>query len=337
MRSTPWASLLAALACLSACKHVDPMHVRADGSSTVYPLTEAAAEEFGKTNPNARVTVGISGTGGGFKKLCAGETDVHDASRPITSAELALCRKSGIEFVEVPIAYDGIVVAVHPNNTWATSITTAELARLWAPEAQGRITRWSQIREGWPDREIHLYGAGVDSGTYDYFTEAIVHREHASRGDYTSSEDDNLLVQGVAGDELALAFFGIAYYEANRSKLRALAVDDGRADNGDGPIAPSTESVQRGTYQPLSRPVFLYVARGSLDRPLVAAFVQRCIDSSPRLSREVGFVPLPALAYALGRARVEFRRTGTIFAGTGSAVGLPIDELLAREQANTGS
>jgi phosphate transport system substrate-binding protein len=313
------------------------MHVRADGSSTVYPLTEAAAEEFGRTNPNARVTVGISGTGGGFKKLCAGETDVHDASRPITSSEMELCQKSGIDFIEVPIAYDGIVVVVHPNNTWATSITTAELARLWAPEAQGKVTRWSQVREGWPDREIHLYGAGVASGTYDYFTEAILHREHASRGDYTSSEDDNLLVQGVAGDELALAFFGIAYYEANRSKLRALGVDDGRPGNGEGPIAPSTESVQRGTYQPLSRPVFLYVARAALDRPTVASFVQRCLDTSPRLAREVGFVPLPERAYAFGAARIEARRTGTIFTGTSSAVGLPIEELLAREQAHSGS
>jgi phosphate transport system substrate-binding protein len=308
-----------------------------DGSSTVYPLMEAVAEELRRANADLRITVGISGTGGGFKKFCAGEIDVQDASRPISPSEVEHCQRKGVAFVEIPVAYDGIVIVVHPSNTWATSITTAELARLWAPEAQGRVTRWNQIRESWPDREIHLFGAGVDSGTYDYFTEAVLHREHASRGDYASSEDDNVLVHGVAGDELALGFFSLAYYEANKNKLRALPIDDGRADNGDGPIAPSIESLQRGTYQPFARPVFIYAAARALDRPAVSTFVQQNLSVAPRLAREVGFVPLPDRAYELGRLRIAERRTGTIFKGTASAIGMPIEKLLEREQAKPGS
>jgi phosphate transport system substrate-binding protein len=321
------------MAGIPACKRGEPVIVRIDGSSTVYPITEAIVEEYQRTNREARVAVGISGTGGGFKRLCAGDIDACDASRPIKPTEIDLCSRNGVAYVELPVAYDGIVVVVNPKNTWATSLTTAELARLWAPEAQGRVTRWNQVRADFPDREIHLFGAGVDSGTYDHFTEAIVGRQHASRGDYTSSEDDNVLVQGVAGDELALGFFGYVYYAENRTKLRALAIDDGRPENGDGPIAPSPETVRSGTYQPLARPVFVYVARRALDRQEVASFARAYLDLVPRMASEVGYVPLPVRAYTLDAERLAGRRTGTLFGAQGSAVGISIDALLAREQA----
>jgi phosphate transport system substrate-binding protein len=305
--------------------------IRVDGSSTVFPITEAVAEQFQKTTGNARVTVGISGTGGGFQKFCRGETDISDASRPISSSEVAACRQAGVEYIEVPVAYDGIAIVVNPRNTWAEHITVEELRRLWQPEAQKRVTRWSQVREGWPEREVHLFGPGVDSGTYDYFTQAVVGTEHSSRGDFTSSEDDNVLVQGIASDELALGFFGLAYYEENRTRLKALPVDDGDATNGDGPIAPSAETVRGGTYQPLSRPLFIYVAKSALDRVDVASFVRFYLESAPGLVREVGYVPLPEQAYVLARERVEARRTGSMFEG-GSQVGLSIEALLQREE-----
>jgi phosphate transport system substrate-binding protein len=200
--------------------------ITVDGSSTVFPISEAVAEEFQKTNPNVRVTVGISGTGGGFQKFCRAETDISDASRPIKAAEIEACQKAGVEYIELPVAYDGLAIVVHPKNTWATSITVAELKVLWAPEAQKTVTKWNQIRRSWPDREIHLFGAGVDSGTYDYFTEAVVGKEGASRGDFTSSEDDNVIVQGVAGDEAALGFLPLAYVEQNAAALKVVPVDD---------------------------------------------------------------------------------------------------------------
>jgi len=307
--------------------------VKVDGSSTVFPITEAVAEEFQKSHPDVKVTVGISGTGGGFKKFCAGETDLSDASRPIKPAEVEACAKAGIEYVELPIAYDGIAIVVHPANDWAQHITVEELGRLWAPEAQGKVLRWSDVRTGWPEREIHLFGPGVDSGTYDYFTEAVVGKEHSSRGDFTSSEDDNVLVQGIATDELALGFFGFAYYEENRDKLKLLPVDDGKPDNGDGPVAASLETIRNGTYQPLSRPLFVYVATRALDRPEVARFVEFCLTQGAPLIAEVGYVPLPERAYPLALQRVRDRRTGSMFAGKGSLVGVTIDTLLEREAA----
>jgi phosphate transport system substrate-binding protein len=310
-----------------------PATVQIDGSSTVFPISEAVAEEFQKSHRDTRVTVGISGTGGGFKKFCGGETDISDASRPIKPSEVELCGQNGVNYVELPIAYDGLAIVINPRNTWARDITTVELKKLWEPEAQGRITRWSQVRAGWPDREIHLYGAGFDSGTYDYFTEAIVKKEHSSRGDYTSSEDDNVIVQGVAGDELAMGFFGLAYYEENRDKLRTLPVDDGNDANGKGAIAPSLETVMDGTYQPLARPIFIYVRTSALDRPEVAQFVEFYLTNAAKLVREVGYIPLPDRAYELARARVAARTTGSLFGGAGSQVGVRIDQLLEREAA----
>ena len=287
--------------------------IQVDGSSTVYPITEAVAEEFQKANPRARITVGISGTGGGFKKFCAGETDISDASRPIKPTEIETCAQAGIAYVELPVAYDGLAVVVNPRNTWAASMTVAELKRLWEPDAQDRITRWNQIRTGWPDEEIHLFGAGVDSGTFDYFTEAIVGTEDASRGDYTSSEDDNVLVQGVSGDQYALGFFGFAYFEENQDKLTLVAVDDEDETNGPGPIAPSPETVRSGTYRPLSRPVFIYPKVSALDRPEVLSMVSFYLDQGAALVREVGYVPLTDAEYALVRDRLARRVTGTMY------------------------
>lgn len=323
--------MLAILLVLSACSRPSATLVKVDGSSTVFPITEAVAEEFQGANPGTKVTVGISGTGGGFKKFCNGETDLTNASRPIRPPEEELCKSKGLEYVELPVAYDGLAVVVNPKNTWVQSITTAELKRIWEPEAQGKVTRWSQVRPEWPDQELHLFGAGVDSGTYDYFTEAIVRKEHASRGDYTSSEDDNVIVQGVATDPLALGFFGLAYFEENRDKLKLVPVDDENAANGQGPILPTLDTVINGTYQPLARPLFVYVAKRALERPEIANFVKFYLANAPTLTREVGYIPLPDAAYRLAQARADERRTGSLFGGKGSQVGVSIESLLAAE------
>ena len=305
--------------------------IRVDGSSTVFPISEAVAEEFKIANPGVDISVGISGTGGGFKKFCRGETDISDASRPIRAAEMDTCQKAGIEFIELPVAYDGLAIAINPKNSWATAVTTAELKTLWEPAAQGKVMRWNQVRRGWPDREIHLFGAGVDSGTFDYFTEAINGKEKASRGDFTSSEDDNVLVQGVGGDELALGFIPLAYVEQNKDRLKLLPVDDGKADNGDGAITPSFETVRNGTYQPLSRPLFIYVARKSADRPEIQAFVDSYF-SQPELMREVGYVELTPQIYDLAKAHFAAKKVGTAFGSGGSQVGMTLEALLAREK-----
>ena len=308
-----------------------PASITIDGSSTVFPISEAVAEEFQSSHPDVRVTVGISGTGGGFQRFCRGETDISDASRPIRPSEIEACAKAGIEYIELPVAYDGLTVVVNPKNTWATSTTVEELKKLWSPEAQGKITRWNQVRPSWPDREIHLFGPGVDSGTYDYFTEAVVGKEGASRGDFTSSEDDNVIVQGVASDELALGFVPLAYVEQNRERLKLVPVDDGTPDNGDGPISPSVDTVRTGTYQPLSRPLFIYVSRAAADRPEVQAFVASYF-TQPGLMREVGYIELTPEIYQLAQKHFDNRRVGTAFGEGGSQVGLKLEDLLERER-----
>jgi phosphate transport system substrate-binding protein len=306
--------------------------IKVDGSSTVYPIAEAVAEEFKKDNPGIDVQIGVSGTGGGFQKFCRTETDISNASRPIKPTEIATCKQSGVEFVELPIAYDGLAVVVNPKNTWAASMTVEELKKLWAPGAQGKITRWNHVRSSWPDREIHLFGAGVDSGTYDYFTEAVVGKEGASRGDFTSSEDDNVLVQGIANDELALGFMGLAYVEQNKGKLKLVAIDDGKKENGEGPIAPSAETVRNATYQPLSRPLFIYVARKSADHPDVQKFIESYFTRGKELVPEVGYVPLTDQIYQLAQKHFADRKIGTAFGQGGSQVGITLEELLARER-----
>ena len=309
-----------------------PTLITIDGSSTVFPIAEAVAEEFGKAHPDTRTpTVGISGTGGGFQKFCRGETDIANASRPITAAEIEACQKAGVEYIEIPIAYDGLAIVVNPKNSWATSTTLAEMKTLWSPDAQGKITRWNQVRASWPDREIRLFGAGVDSGTYDYFTEATVGKQGASRGDFTSSEDDNVIVQGVASDELALGFLPLAYVEANRDKLKIVPVDDGKADNGAGPIIPSSQTVRDGTYQPLSRPLFIYVSRKAADRPEIQQFVDMYFTRTD-LVKEVGYIELTPQIYDLAKKHFADRKTGTAFGDGESQVGMTLEALLATER-----
>ena len=268
-----------------------------DGSSTVYPITEAVAEEFGAANPDIKVTIGESGTGGGFKKFSRAESDINNASRSIKPEEIEACKASGVNYIELEIAYDGLAVMVNPKNTWVDYLTVAELKKMWEPEAQGKLKKWNQIRPNWPDKEIHLFGPGTASGTFEYFTEAIVGKAKSSRGDYTASEDDNVLVQGIASDELALGYFGIAYFEANKDKLKLIAIDDQKDENGKGPVFPSLQSVKDKTYTPLSRPLFIYPNSKSLERPEVKAFVDFYIENVGELAKEVGYFPLNADEY----------------------------------------
>ena len=327
--------LLAALAGAAACRGwIDGAArvVTVDGSSTVYPIAEAVAEEHRRVDPAARVTVGVSGTGGGFEKFCAGETDMASASRSIRPLEMEACAAAGIEFIELPIAYDGIAVVVHAENDWVDTLTPDDLRRMWEPAAQGTVTRWNQVRPEWPDRELRLFGPGVDSGTFDYFTQAIVGEPGAGRGDFTSSEDDNVLVQGVSNDELALGFFGYAHYEENRGRLGLSAIDDEDDGNGAGGIRPSPDTVRDGSYQPLSRPVFLYVDAEALDRPEVAGFVRYFLTEGAELVREVGYVSLTDREYALVRRRLGDRVVGTMYCHPGRDAGevASLEALLTR-------
>lgn len=274
--------------------------IKIDGSSTVYPVTEAVAEEFRAVQPKINVTIGISGTGGGFKKFGRGETDISDASRPIKQSEIDLCNENNIKYIELSVAYDGLAVLVNPENDWVDHFTVDELKKLWEPDAQGKITKWNQIRPEWPDEEVHLFGPGVASGTYDYFTEAIVGESGSSRGDFTASEDDNVLVQGIAGDKYGLGFFGLAYYEENKDKLKIIAVD-----GGNGPVFPTIETVKNGSYTPLSRPLFIYINSVAGKRTEVQEFVRFYLDNAPALSREVGYIPLENTAYQAEKEKFE--------------------------------
>ncbi len=334
MRNPIWrtAVLAAIFALAGATRTLAQGLVRIDGSSTVFPITEAVAEEFQNAERGrVRVTVGISGTGGGFKKFCRGETDISDASRPIKESEVKMCAENGVRYIELPVAYDGLAVMVNKKNDWVNHLTVAELKKIWEPAAEGKVTRWSQVRKGWPDKTIRLYGPGTDSGTFDYFTEAINGKEKASRADFTASEDDNILVQGIAGDEGSLGYFGVAYYEANQDKLKLVPIDDGKVENGKGPVYPKFENVVNGTYQPLSRPLFIYVSAKSAERSEVQRFVKFYLSNGAKLSQEVGYVSLPSEAYALGQARFDKRMPGSVFGGHGSQVGVKIEELLKKE------
>ena len=274
--------------------------IKIDGSSTVYPITEAVAEEFRVDHRKVNITIGVSGTGGGFNKFGRGETDISNASRPIKDQEIELCRQNNISYVELKVAFDGLAVIAHPENNWLESITKEELKKIWEPAAQGVITRWNQIRPDWPDMEIRLYGPGVASGTYDYFTEAVVGKSGSSRGDYTASEDDNVLVQGIAGDKYGLGFFGLAYFKENESKLKLIAVDGGK-----GPVLPSLETVRDGSYSPLSRPMFIYVNSTAARLPEVVAFVKFYLEHTGILTDEVGYVPLPEAEYVQQRQKFD--------------------------------
>lgn len=272
--------------------------IKIDGSSTVFPITEAVAEEFQTTNPEVRATVGVSGTGGGFKKFTAGEIDISNASRPIKDKEKALAEQNKIEYIELPIAYDGLSIVVNKSNNWVDKLTVDELKKIWEPNSQ--VKKWNQIRPEWPDKEIKLYGPGTDSGTFDYFTGEINGEEGASRSDYTASEDDNMLVQGIAGDQYSLGYFGYAYYAENKDKLKIVPVDDGSGKA----VEPTQDTILNGTYKPLSRPIFIYVSKASLAKNEVKEFVKYYLTEGPKLIPDVGYVPMPAEKYEEGLSAI---------------------------------
>ena len=300
--------------------------IRIDGSSTVYPITKTIADKFQIAKKNAiKVAVDISGSSGGLKKLCRGEVDIANASRPILKNEMADCKNSRVQYVEIPVAFDALTVAVNPENFWSTTMTVADLKKIWEPTAQGKITKWNQINPAWPDEAFKLYGADADSGTFDYFTKAIVGKAKSSRGDFTGFEDDNVLVKKVASDKNGLGFFGFAYYIENQNKVTAVAIDSGK-----GAILPSAETVENGSYQPLSRPIFIYVNIKAAEKPEVKEFVEFYMKNALLLVKEVKFFPLPPTAYTTMMEHFNKKRVGTVFNGE-SAVGLTIDELIRRE------
>lgn len=299
-----------------------------DGSSTVGPITIRVAEAFHEKYPDVEIDVTISGTGGGFKRFCTGETAVSNASRPIKNTEAETCADNNVDYIELPIAFDGIAVLTHPDNDFATCLTTAELATLWRPQAEGTITSWQQLRSDFPDEPIALFGPGTDSGTYDYFTEAVTGEEGESRMDFFDSEDDNELVEGIANDALSTGFFGISYYEENRNKLRLVAIDNGR-----GCVEPNTETISRSLYEPLSRPLFIYINKQAIqDTPALNHFIQFYLENALNLVTEVGYVPLTDTLYELAQQRYEAQTLGSVFAGEGATVGVSLADLLAKER-----
>lgn len=308
---------------LISCGGDDPSggmrgRVKVDGSSTVFPITEAVAEEFLKVHPRVQVTVGISGTGGGFEKFCAGETDINDASRSIKPSEQEAAKAGSVQFIELPVAYDGISVVANPENGFLDYLTVEELRKIWQPGSM--VHKWSDIRSEWPDRQLNLYGPGTDSGTFDYFTEAVNGKSQVCRPDFTASEDDNVLVQGISGDPDALGFFGFAYYTENSSRLKLIPID-----GGDGPVFPSNKTINKNTYNPLSRPIFIYV-NDQARREEVVAFVEFYLREAPTLAQEVGYVALPAEVYDLALSRFTKGITGTVYGG-GHAAGASLLDL----------
>lgn len=324
------ATLTAAVGALfaSASALAAPTLVKIDGSSTVFPITEAVAEEFQKAKKGTvQVTVGISGTGGGFKKFCRGEIDVSNASRPILDKEMADCKAAGIKYIELPVAFDALTLVMNPKNSFLKQITAAELKTMWEPAAQGKVLKWNQVNPAWPDSGLKLFGPGADSGTFDYFTEAIVGKSKSSRGDFTASEDDNVLVQGVSRDAGALGYFGFAYYVENKDKLKAVPVVNPKTGKA---VEPSLEAVISGDYQPLSRPIFIYVNAASIDKPEVKEFVEFYLKNAAALTREVKYVPLTDADYKHALENFTKKKTGTAFGGH-SEVGVKVSDLLKRD------
>ena len=302
--------------------------INVDGSSTVFPITEAMAEEFGyAVDGNVKITVGVSGTGGGFNKFCTGETHISDASRPIKQSEVDLCAENGVKYIELPVAIDGLSVMVNPSNDFVECMTVDELHTVWAPEAEDVVMKWSQVRVGWPDEDIRLYAPGVDSGTFDYFTETVNGEPQASRGDFLPSEDDNVLVTGISGDRGALGYFGYAYYSENADRLKLIAIDGGA-----GCITPSDETINNGTYSPLSRPLFIYVAAEALNQPHVKAFIEFFLDTTNRqLISETGYIPFPDNIYELVLNKFQGGKTGAAFGGDARLHGT-VEEVLRASQ-----
>jgi phosphate transport system substrate-binding protein len=323
------ATAIAAIATVSCSQAPiqESQPIAIDGSSTVYPITEAIAQAYQNQVTDAvEISVNFSGTGGGFDKFCAGETDINNASRPIQTDEMAACKQAGVAYIELPVAFDALTVVVNDRNTWATDITLDELKTIWDKAAQGKILKWNQVRPTWPDRPLKLYGPGKDSGTYDYFTEAVLGSSGVSRDDYTASEDDTVLVEGVSNDPDALGYFGYAYYEQQAAAMKAIAVDSGR-----GAIAPSRKTVENNQYQPLSRPLFIYINLSEAQKnPAMKEFVDFYLDNAPQIVNTIGYVPLPNEGYNLIKVHFNRGKVGTVFGGK-SQLNLTIGELLKQE------
>lgn len=300
-----------------------------DGSSTVYKLSQAIAQEFSKAH-SVQMKVDKSGTGGGFKKFVKGEIDICGASRPIQESELKQCAENKVEFIELPVCFDALTIAVNKQNDWAESITTDELKKLWEPGAAEKITRWNQIRPEWPNHKISLFGAGTDSGTFEYFTESICEKKGASRSDYTASEDDNALILGIEGDKYALGYVPYAYYAPRIATLKALKVEWTKDPKMSGPVEPSRENVEHARYNPLSRPLFIYVNRKAAERSEIKGFVDFYLDNGRKLSEVVKYIPLREDAYGLVKKRFDSMQTGTAFGGH-TEFGVPVEEILTRE------
>jgi phosphate transport system substrate-binding protein len=302
---------LAAAACASEGPPPPPIVI--DGSSTLHPITKQAADQFRKKHPRQEIVVGATSTGAGLKRFCAGELDLADASRPISADEQAACQKNGVAFLEVPIAYDAISVIVHPTNTWATSITVAELKQLWAPAAERKVTKWNQIRKDWPERAVHLFGPDSQSGTFDYFTEAVCGASRASRTDYEASADHGKIVAQVAADELGIGYVGYPHFEAHKDTVHAVAIDDLDDEIGSGAIAPSPLNVRRGVYRPLSRTLFLYARAASMERQEFRAFVESYARFAHEIADQAGGVRLNSRESELALARITKRVLGSMF------------------------
>ncbi|MEA5571463.1 PstS family phosphate ABC transporter substrate-binding protein [Calothrix sp. UHCC 0171] len=301
--------------------------VKVDGSSTVFPITQAVAKEFqAKSNKKAQVELKVSGTSGGFDKFCTGETDINNASRPITKKEMEVCRQNGIGYIELPVAFDALSVVVNPQNTWAEDITVEELKKIWEPAAEGKIKNWNQVRASYPNQPLNLYGAGKKSGTFDYFTEAIVGKAQSSRNDYKGSENDDELVRGIIADKGALGYFGYAYYQESQGKLKALGIDGGK-----GVVLPSLQTVEKAQYQPLSRPLFVYVNPWSKKKEAVYEFANFYIKQAPKAASAVGYVPLPEEAYQINQVHLNNGKVGTVFAGE-AKFDLTISALLRKQK-----
>ncbi|MCA3131539.1 MAG: PstS family phosphate ABC transporter substrate-binding protein [Betaproteobacteria bacterium] len=326
-RAVPSALAVAGMAVVCNVAHAQET-IKIDGSSTVFPITEAVAEDFQQSKKGKiRVTVGISGTGGGFKKFCRGETDMSNASRPILAREMEECKRAGIQYVELPVAYDALTVVMNPKNDWIKALTVADLKKMWEPAAQGKVTKWKQVNSAWPDSSLKLFGPGADSGTFDYFTEAVNGRAKSSRGDFTASEDDNVLVQGIARDVNGLGYFGYAYYYENRDKLKAVPIVNPNTGKA---VLPGADTVMDGSYQPLARPIFIYINSKSLDRPEIREFVEFYMKNAEALVSEVKYVPLPAKAYAYNLEQASKKVVGSKFGGE-NKVGLTIEQLMKLE------
>ncbi|MDJ0601029.1 MAG: PstS family phosphate ABC transporter substrate-binding protein [Crocosphaera sp.] len=328
-----WTMALVSLSLLSACSSVPESAIKPikiDGSSTVFPITEIVLESYKQDAMNQsikelKIEGEFSGTGGGFKRFCAGETDINAASRPISTEEMATCRSNEIRYIELPIAFDAITVVVNPNNNWAKTLTVEQLKTIWEPTAENKITQWNQLDNTYPDRPLTVYGPDKLSGTYDYFTKAIVGETGASRQDYVKSKDDEVLVKGVAQDPNAIGYFGFGYYQQHQDKLKAVAIDNGR-----GGVIPSLETVENEEYTPLSRPLFIYVnAKRAQENPALEVFVEYYLDKAPELVVDAGYIPLPADAYHLAKIHLQRFDVGSVFEGT-PQVGLTISDLMRR-------